>query len=77
MKGKGLKVFSSKQILQRLLILPAQVKAGKAVFFLMRLDKLSIHCIGKSESPKSYTIIYSNQCKDEYHIYEFREQQNF
>ena len=41
----------------------------------MRLDKVSTHRIKEGKFQRKYTIINWNQCKDEYNIHEFREQQ--
>ena len=74
---KGHKILPPKQSLQRLPLLLAQVKAGNNLkIFWMRSDKLFTHCIEKNKFQRKYTIIRSNQYKDEYNIHEFREQQD-
>ena len=49
-KGTGLKTLTPKQLLQRLLIALAQVKAGN------NSGKLFILCINQKKSLKKYTI---------------------
>ena len=44
--------------------------------YLSLVEKLSISCSGKNKFQIKYTIIYSNQFKDEYGINEFSEQQD-
>ena len=55
-EGKGLKILTSKQLLQRLPIALAQVKAGNnSEDLLMKSDKLFILCINQKKSLKNYT----------------------
>ena len=54
-----------------------QVQAGNTLrSFWTSLDKFSIHCIRQNKLQRKYTIINSNQCKDEYNIHQFRGQQD-
>ena len=53
-KGAGLKILTPKQMLQRLPIALAQVKAGNSSESL--LGKLFILCINQNKSLKKYTI---------------------
>ena len=53
-EGKGLKILTPKQMLQRLPIALAQVKAGNSSESL--LGKLFILCINQNKSLKKYTI---------------------
>ena len=53
-KGKGLKILTPKQMLQRLPIALAQVKAGNNSESLS--NKLFILCISQNKSLKNYTI---------------------
>ena len=53
-KGTGLKILTPKQMLQRLPIALAQVKAGNSSESL--LGKLFILCINQNKSLKKYTI---------------------
>ena len=56
-KGKGLKILTPKQMLQRLPIALAQVKAGNnSESLLNEISKLFIFCISQKESLKKYTI---------------------
>ena len=55
-KGKGLKMLTPKQMLQRLPIALAQVKAGNnSKIYQMKYDKLFIHCISQKKLLKKYT----------------------
>ena len=55
-KGKGLKILTPKQMLQRLPIALAQVKAGNnSEIYQMKYDKLFIHCISPKKLLKKYT----------------------
>ena len=59
-KGTGLKILTPKQMLQRLPIAFAQVKAGNNSESLLSeivlLNKLFILCINQNKSLKKYTI---------------------
>ena len=56
-KGKGLKILTPKQMLQRLPIALAQVKAGNnSESLLMKSEKLFICSINQNKSLKKYTI---------------------
>ena len=56
-KGTGLKILTPKQILQRLPIALAQVKAGNnSEVYWMKSGKLFILCINQNKSLKKYTI---------------------
>ena len=58
-EGKGLKILTPKQSLQRLPIALAQVKAGITLKFIkieMKSDKLFILCINQKKSLKKNTI---------------------
>ena len=57
-RGAGLKILTPKQMLQRLLIALAQVKAGNNSNSLLNeiKQKLFILCINQNKSPKKYTI---------------------
>ena len=55
-KGTGLKILTPKQMLQRLAIALAQVKAGNnSENLLMKSGKLLIHCINQMKLLKKYT----------------------
>ena len=55
--GTGLKILTSKQMLQRLPIALVQVKAGNnSESLLNEISKLFILCISQSKSLKRYTI---------------------
>ena len=57
-QGKGLKRLTPKQILQRLSIALAQVKAGNiSKNYSEKLDKLFIHCIDQKKLLKKYIVI--------------------
>ena len=56
-EGTGLKILTSKQMLQRLPITLVQVKAGNnSESLLNEISKLFILCISQSKSLKRYTI---------------------
>ena len=72
-QGKGIRKLPSKQLLQRIAILYAQVQAQETsenIFNKIRQIFYSLYC-AKQISKK-----VSNQVKDEYNIHEFREQQD-
>ena len=72
-QGKGIRKLPSKQLLQRIAILYAQVQAQETsenIFNKIRQIFYSLYC-AKQISKKVY-----NQVKDEYNIHEFREQQD-
>ena len=73
-KGKGRKILTPEQMLQRLPIALAQVKAGNnSESLLMKSNKLLILCINQKKSPKKYTITLLSQYKDGHYIYDFRK----
>ena len=56
-KGTGLKILTPKQMLQRLPIALAQVKAGNnSESLLNEIEQIVILCINQSKSLKKYTI---------------------
>ena len=55
-KGAGLKILTPKQMLQRLPIALAQLKAGNNSESLLNEIKLFILCINQKKSLKKYTI---------------------
>ena len=56
-KGKRLKILTSKQMLQRLAIVLAQVKAGNnSENLLSKIRQLFIFCINQKKLLKKYTI---------------------
>ena len=58
--GEGLKILTPKQMLQRLPIALAQVRAGKAThlkIYQMKSDKYYILCIKKKKLIKKYIAI--------------------
>ena len=62
-KGIGLKILTPKQMLQRLPMALAQVKAGNNSEILLnfiKLGKLFIICISRNKSLEKYAITYSN-----------------
>ena len=79
-KGKGLKILTPKQMLQRLPIALAQVKAGNNSESLLNEIRQVVYSLYQSKqiTKKVYnSIIKSIQyCtyKDERYIYEFRKQ---
>ena len=55
-QGTGLKILTPKQMLQRLPVALAQVKAGNNLeSLLMKFGKLFIFCINQNKSLKKYT----------------------
>ena len=76
-QGRGMKMLPPKQILQRLLILLAQVQSGNTSENLLNeIRKIVCSLYQAKQISKMYTIIYSNQYKDEYNFNKFREQQD-
>ena len=78
-KGAGLEILTPKQMLQRLPIALAQVKAGNnSESLLNEIRKLFILCINRNTSLKKYTITKSNLfnvcIKNRYYICELRKQ---
>ena len=55
-KDKRLKILTPKQLLQRLPIVLAEVKAGNNFENLMKSRKIFIFCINNKKSLKKYTI---------------------
>ena len=56
-EGTGLKILTSKQMLQRLPIALAQIKAGIIQkVYLMKLGRLFTLCINQTKLPKKYII---------------------
>ena len=81
-KGKGLKILTPKQMLQRLPIALAQVKAGNNSESLLNEIRQIVYCLCQSKqiTKKVYNNIinlFNKLCiKDGCDIYEFRKQQN-
>ena len=85
-KGKGFKILTPKQMLQRLPIVLAQVKAGNNSESLLNETRKLVYSLHQSKkitkkSIKQHNQIYSMKLhsityKDGYYIYEFRKQQN-
>ena len=83
LKGTGLKILSSKQMLQRLPIALAQVKAGNNSESLLNEIRRIVYALFQSiQITKKYTMTYLNlfnkilmrRIKDGHYIYEFRKQ---
>ena len=75
-QGTGLKTLTPKQMLQRLPIALAQVKAGNnSENLLIKSDKLFLDCINQNKLLKKYTITSLKQYnyKNGYFIYELRK----
>ena len=71
---RGIKILPPKQLLQRLPILLAQVQGGNTSENLLNKIKQIVYSLyGAKQISKRYTVIYSNQYKDEYDNHEFRE----
>ena len=65
-QGRGIKILLPKQMLQRPLILLSQVKAGSiSENLLSMIVKIVYSLYQPNQISKMYTIIYSNQYKDE------------
>ena len=61
-EGTGLKILTSKQMLQRLPISLAQIKAGNnSKSLLNEIRQIVYFCINQNKLPKKYVIIYLNQ----------------
>ena len=76
-EGKGLKILTPKQVLQRLPIALAQVKAGNtSESFLNEIRQIVYSSYqSKQITKKVYNTIYIHQCiKNGYYSYKFREQ---
>ena len=56
-KGKGIKILTLKQMLQRLPIALAQVKAHNTSGYVIHLDKSYILCIERKKLLRKYTTI--------------------
>ena len=72
--GEGLKILTSKQMLQRLLIALAQVKAGSNSENLLNEIRQIVYFLYKSKEITK--IVYNNilnQYKNGYYIYELRK----
>ena len=59
-KGTGLKILTPKQMLQRLPIALAQVKAGNNSESLLNEIRQIVYCINQDKSQKKYTTAKSN-----------------
>ena len=56
-KGTGIKMWTPKQMLQRMSTALAQVKAGNnSENYRMKSDKVFVLCINQKKSQKKYTI---------------------
>ena len=78
-EGKGLKILAPKQMLQRLPIALAQVKAGNNSENLLNEIRQIVYSLylSKQITKKVHNSIINHQCiKNEYYICKFREQQN-
>ena len=53
-QGKGLKILTPKQMLQRLPIVLSQIKAGNNSVYQMKLGRLFILCINQNKLLKKY-----------------------
>ena len=62
-KRTGLKILTPRQILQRLPIALARVKAGNNSKSLLNEIRFFINCINRKKPPKKYKITYLNQYK--------------
>ena len=61
-EGTGLKILTSKQMLQRLPIALAQIKAGNnSQSLLNEISQIFTLCINQKKLPKKYIMIYLNQ----------------
>ena len=60
-EGTGLKILTPKQMLQRLSISLAQIKAGNNSQSLLNEIRQITLCINQRKLPKKYIIIYLNQ----------------
>ena len=73
---RGIKILPPKQLLQRLPILLAQVQGGNTSENLLNKIKQIVYSLyGAKQISKRYTVVYSNQYKDEYDNHELREWQ--
>ena len=75
-KGKGLKILTPKQMLQRLPIALAQVKAGNNSESLLNEIRQIVYSLHQSKqiTKKVYNnMIKSIQHKNGYYIYQFRK----
>ena len=65
-QGRGIKILLPKQMLQKPLILLSQVKAGSiSGNLLSMIVKIVYSLYQPNQISKMYTIVYSNQYKDE------------
>ena len=76
-KGTGLKILTPKQMLQRLPIALAQLKAGKNSESLLNEIRQIVYSLYQSKQItkkgiQPHTRIYSITCKKGHYIYEFR-----
>ena len=77
-EGKGLKILTPKQMLQRLPIALAQVKAGNNSENLLNEIRQIVYSLYQSKEINKKSIQQLNEIfiKNGYYIYEFRKQQN-
>ena len=77
-KGTGLEILTPKQILQRLSIALAQVKAGNNSESLLNEIRQIVYYLYESKqiTKKVYINIINNVWKNGYYIYELRKQRN-
>ena len=77
-KGTGLKILTPKQMLQRLPIALAQVKAGNNSESLLNEIRQIVYYLYESKqiTKKVYINIINNVWKNGYYIYELRKQRN-
>ena len=77
-KGTGLEILTPKQILQRLSIALAQVKAGNNSENLLNEIRQIVYYLYESKqiTKKVYINIINNVWKNGYYIYELRKQRN-
>ena len=77
-KGIGLKILTPKQMLQRLPIALAQVKAGNNSESLLNEIRQIVYYLYESKqiTKKVYINIINNVWKNGYYIYELRKQRN-
>ena len=72
--GKGLKILTPKQMVQRLPIALAQVKAGNNSESLLNEIRQIVYSLYQSKQITKKVYNNISQYKDGYYIYEFRKQ---